>query len=279
MQTRNYFLKKYVDIHIELSSSFDAITYINTNFPIFAKTHFDSKKNELDKFWKELRESDFETWKIVNDLYKELSTGKQPNVENLPKRAVEAWLHLLDDGANYQHSILFIHEMNLISLVTKFNEFLKDMLKIAFSLDPQTKESWNKMSNDERETMVYHLVEDDIKKAAITIRKTFGLDLKKESDWRDFAEYTYRRHVFIHNRGFPSEKYRKRTGYRGSNEKLTVDKDYIIKGISIFKKYSEIIEEFFIEKHLDMVNITKKSNVVKIDLTKNGGKIIPASDN
>ena len=147
MQTRNYFLKKYVDIHIELSSSFDAITYINTNFPIFAKTHFDSKKNELDKFWKELRESDFETWKIVNDLYKELSTGKQPNVENLPKRAVEAWLHLLDDGANYQHSILFIHEMNLISLVTKFNEFLKDMLKIAFHLTLKQKSPGIKLTN------------------------------------------------------------------------------------------------------------------------------------
>lgn len=278
MQTQEYFLKKYVDIHTELSSALDAITYINTNFPIFAKTHFNSKKDELDKFWKELHDNDFEIWKIVNNLYKEASIGNQPNVEQLPKRASDAWLHLLNDGANYQYSVHFIHEMNLINLVTKFNEFLKDMLKIAFSLDPQTKDSWKQMSNEEKETMVFRLVEDDIKEAAITIRKTFGLDLKNESDWKEFAEYTYRRHIFIHNRGFPSEKYRKRTGYRGSNKKLTVDKDYIIKGISIFKKYSEIIEEFFIEKHLDIVNITKKSNIIKIDLTKGGGKIIPASD-
>jgi len=34
-----------------------------------------------------------------------------------------------------------------------------------------------------------------------------------------------------------------------------------------------LIEEFFIEKHLGMVNTTKKSNIVKIDLTKDDGKI------
>ena len=168
--------------------------------------------------------------------------------------------------------------MILINLITKFNEFLKDTLKIAFSIDPQTKDSWKEMNEEDQETKIFHLVEDDIKETAKTIRKIFSLDLKTETDWREFAEYTYRRHVFTHNRGFPSKKYRDRTGYSGADVKLSIDKNYVEKGISLFKKYTDIIEEFFIEKHLGMVNTTKKSNIVKIDLTKGGGKIILIDD-
>jgi len=272
------YLQKYIDIHTALTNVIDAITYINDNFPQFAKNHFDSKQNELNQFWKELHGSDPETWSIVNNLYEELGKGNQPNVEGLSKKALDSWLHLLKDGANYQSSVVFTHEMILINLITKFNEFLKDTLKIAFSIDPQTKDSWKEMSEEEQETKIFRLVENDIKEAAITIRKIFGLDLKVENDWRDFAEYTYRRHVFIHNRGFPSKKYKDRTGYRGTEIKLSIDKNYVEKGISLFKKYTDLIEEFFIEKHLGMVNITKKSNIVKIDLTKGGGEIIPIDD-
>jgi len=143
---------------------------------------------------------------------------------------LDSWLHLLEDGANYQSSIAFIHEMILINLITKFNEFLKDTLKIAFSIDHQTKDSWKKMNEEDQETKIFHLVEDDIKEAAKTIRKFFGLNLKIEKDWRDFAEYTYRRHVFIHNRGFPSKKYKDRTWYRGAEIKLSIDKNYVEKG-------------------------------------------------
>jgi len=267
------YLQKYIDIHTALNTVIDAITYINNNFPQFAKNHFDSKQNKLNQFWKELHEKDPKTWSVVNNLYEELGKGKQPNVEGLSKKALDSWLYLLEDGANYQSSIAFTHEMILINLITKFNEFLKDTLKIAFSIDPQTKDSWKKMNEEDQETKIFHLVEDDIKEAAKTIRKVFGLDLKKEEDWRDFAEYTYRRHVFTHNHGFPSKKYKDRTGYRGDEIKLSIDKNYVEKGILLFKKYSDLIEEFFIEKHLGMVNITKKSNIIKIDLTKDGGEI------
>ena len=279
MSSREYFLQKYINIHVVFKLVLEVTAHLNETFPIMAKNLFDSKQKDLDRFLQELHNNDFETWKVITSLYSQLSISKQPNVNGLSPHTLKIWLHLINDGANYQHSIIFIHETILINLITKFNEFLKDTLKIAFSLDPQTKDSWKTMNDEQRETKVFHLVEDDIKEAAITIRKIFGLDLKKELDWKDFVEYTYRRHIFIHNHGFPSEKYRKRTGYKGPSIKLSIDKDYITKGISLFKKYSEIIEEFFIEKHLDMVNITKKSNIIKIDLTKNGGQIIPDGSN
>jgi len=243
------YLQKYIDIHTALTNVIDAVIYINNNFPQFAKNHFDSKQAELDQFWKELHGKDPETWSIVNNLYEELRQGNQPNVNGLSKKALDSWLYLLEDGANYQSSVAFTYEMILINLITKFNEFLKDTLKIAFSIDPQTKDSWKEMNEEDQETKIFHLVEDDIKETAKTIRKIFSLDLKTETDWREFAEYTYRRHVFTHNRGFPSKKYRDRTGYSGADVKLSIDKNYVEKGISLFKKYTDIIEEFFIEKH------------------------------
>lgn len=273
------YLQQYINIHTAFLNVIDAATYINNYFPKFAKNHFDSKQNELDQFWEDLHKKDPETWSVVNTLYEELRQGKEPNVSGLSEKALESWLHLLEDGANYQSSVAFTHEMILINMITKFNEFLKDTLKIAFSIDPQTKDSWKELSDEEQETKIFHLVEDDIKEAAKTIRKIFGLDLKVEENWRDFAEYTYRRHVYIHNRGFPSKKYKDRTGYRGQDIKLLIDKNYVDTGLSLFKKYSDQIEEFFIEKHLGMVNITKKSNIVKIDLTKGDGEIIILDEN
>lgn len=136
------YLQKYIDIHTVLKTGIDAVTYINNNFPQFAKNHFDSKQKELDQFWKELHGKDPETWSIVNNLYEELRQGSQPNVDGLSKKALDSWLYLLEDGANYQSSVVFTHEMILINLITKFNEFLKDTLKIAFSIDHQTKDPW-----------------------------------------------------------------------------------------------------------------------------------------
>jgi len=277
MNLQEKYLQKYILIHTSFGNVCDAIRYINTNFPVFAKTHFDSKNDELLSYRKQLQSEDPETSKTVEKLLQSLSAGEQPQLDDLSKKSLDAWLHNLEAGANYQYSVILIHEMLLVDLITKFNEFLKDTLKIAFSIDPQTKDSWKTMSLEKQETQVFHFVEDDIKEMAIKIRKFFKLDLKQETDWKDFAEYTYRRHVFIHNRGFPSDKYKKRTGYSGPETKLSIDKNYVEKGIILFKRYSDLIEEFFIEKHLDMVNITKKSNIIKIDLTKGGGTITPTS--
>jgi len=81
------YLQKYIDIHTGLTTVIDAITYINNNFPQFAKNHFDSKQNELNQFWKELHEKDHKTWSVVNNIYEELWKGKQPNVKGLSKKA------------------------------------------------------------------------------------------------------------------------------------------------------------------------------------------------
>ncbi len=95
MDLREEYLQKYIQFHSSFGTAIQAIRYINENFPVFAKAHFDSKQDELDTFWKTLHEKDPETWTLVNRLYQEASSGNQPNLYGLPEKVTINWLNLL----------------------------------------------------------------------------------------------------------------------------------------------------------------------------------------
>lgn len=278
MTTQEYFLKQYTDIHSKFTSVLDLIEHLNQNFPKMADTHLHNQDNELEKYLIELKKQDQSTYDEATTALKKFESGQGYDLNKMSKKSLDTFIKLIDNKAIRQASQTFIREMALIHIITTFNEFLKDTLAIAFSLGDKTKNAWKTMSDDDKEKTVTHLVEHDIKEAAVELRKNFDLDLKKQNDWEDFAECFYRRHVFIHNRGFPSQKYRDRTHYSGNNTKLEINRDYLIKVIPIFKKYSDLIEEYFIEKQLFMVNVTKKSNIINVDLTKGGGTITKIDD-
>ncbi len=278
MYSQEFFLKQYIDIHSKFKNVLDLTEHLNENFPKMADTHLNDQQNKLQQYLDDLKKEEKTTYDEAILTLKKFENGHGYDPSKMSRNGLEAFIKLIDDKAKHQSSQDFIREMALVHIITTFNEFLKDTLHIAFFLGAKTKKMWRAMSKKNQEKTIAHLVEHDIKEAAVEIRKNFSLDLKKESDWKDFAECIYRRHIFIHNRGFPNQKYIDRTHYRGKNTKLKIGKGYLADTITYFRKYSDLIEEYFIEEQLYMVNITKKSNVIKIDLTKGGGKIIPIKD-
>lgn len=272
--TQEYYLKLYTDIHSKFSSVLDLISYLNENFPKMADAHRDAEDQKIKKYLQELERQDKSTFEEATTTLRKFENGGGYDLGAMSQKGLQIFIKLIDHKALHQHSQQFVREMALAYIITTFEEFLKETLVIAFSLGSKTKDEWKTLKGEEKEKRLAYLIKLDIKEIAIEIRKKFDLDLKRESDWKDFAECFYRRHILIHNRGIPTKTYKDRTGYSGKDVKLSVDKNYLTNAVTLFRKYSENIEEYFIENQLYMVNVTKKNPITYIDLTKDGGEII-----
>lgn len=278
MTPQEYYRNQYIDIHSKFKTVLDLLSHLNENFPKMADNHRDIEEKKIQKYLTDLKIQNKPVYDEATATLRNFESGLGYDLETMSKKGLEVFIKLIDHKAIHQHSQQFMREMALAYMITTFEEFLKTTITIASSLGVKTKDKWNSLTEEEKEKQLFEFLRLDIKERSVEIRKNFGLDLKKEPDWKDFAECFYRRNMIIHNRGIPDKTYKDRTGYRGKDTKLIVDKTYLDNAIKIYKKFSENIEEYFIETQLFMVNITKKSNIVHIDLIKDGGQIISLGD-
>lgn len=281
-QVTNVLLNKYIQDIIDIKTRFDSTLnmadHLNENFPKIAKDFFVVQDKKNDEFYKKLHDEDLETWTQLKDVLDKYNKFGRTALDGVPVKVLNAVATMMHEGANYQLSQSFVAEMILSYIIIMFRTFLKDTVKIMFERDSASMESWKNMTEEEKDQKAACLVDQDIGETAIDLRKNFGIDLKKENDWDDFKERFYRRHVYQHNEGFPNKKYKDKVDNKAPDSKLIIDKDYLTKTIVLFRRHVEIIEEFCLGKYMDVVNINKKGNVVRIDLTQGGGEIIPVED-
>ena len=273
------YIQSAIDIKTRLNGILDMALHLNEDFPIMAKNFFDSRKKEDDEFWNNLYKNDNKTWIETNNAISQYSKIGRTALNGLSQNALLVIGKLMLHGANYQLSLGFLEEMILSYVIVMFRNFIKDISKIMFERDSKSKELWKQLNEDEKERKVRLLAENHIRDIASELKKNFGLNLKQESNFDEFAECFYRRDMYTHNEGFTNKTYRDRTNYTGTDVKLSLDKDYLNKSINLLKKYAEIIEEHCLEHYMYVVNVTKKGNVHHIDLTNGGGEIIPIKDN
>lgn len=85
----------------------------------------------------------------------------------------------------------------------------------------------------------------------------FHLYLNKRDDWTKFKEFFYRRHIVIHNYGFPDAKYIEKTQnteFEVKGEKnrwLEISDKYIYEAFETFLNYANEIADFFRQKYPD----------------------------
>jgi len=272
------YIQKVIDMKTKYHSILDMTEHLINDFPIMSKNFFNEKKKKDDEYWKKLYQVNTPLWEEVNEVLTNFDQQGRRAIQGVSHEALKVISMLMHHGANYQASLDFIQEMILSFVVLMFRTYVKDISKIMFELDSKSKTEWKSLDEAEKETKSRDLAENHIRDMAKEIRKKFDLDLKKESDFADFIEPFYRRDMYVHNEGFPNQKYRNRAPYNGDDIKLAIDSDYLLNTTRLLRKYSEIIEEYCLEKYMYVVNTTKKGNVHHIDLTKTGGKIIPIKD-
>ncbi len=159
---------------------------------------------------------------------------------------------------------MFIGDMSLVYLISTFESSLESMLSAIFYHRPEILNSSKKNLTYEeilickdidelKEKIIEREVESIIRDDIDIIRKYLVNNLKLDFtagkfDWPKFEEFFYRRHTIIHNEGFPDSKYKIKTGYSGSPDKLRIDKEYLEGSFQIFEKCSEIIRKSAYDK-------------------------------
>jgi hypothetical protein len=178
--------------------------------------------------------------------------------------------HLIDEETimyNYREKIQqSFGDMVLIHLVTIFEDFLGKTLYISILSRPEMLKRKEKtltyeeiLDFDDVGKLVENMAEKEIKSVlnmniddiASHLSKIFKLDLTTEREWSQFKEVFYRRHILVHNDGYPDKKYILKTNYKDDKERLDIDKKYFIDAIRIFNHFAHIIFNFFRKKFVN----------------------------
>jgi len=159
--------------------------------------------------------------------------------------------------------------MGVVYIVAKFEDFMSTIITAVISHKPdlmkfsQKNISYEELFNHNTveslrkviiEKEVQSLINENIDDINDYFVERFSFDLSREKDWDEFREIFYRRNVIIHNNGYPNDLYRKKTKYRGLNQRLDVDEVYLNKAVDLFMKYSNMLKDFFVEKFGAQVN-------------------------
>jgi len=274
----DYYVQKIIDIHVAFKNDLDAARHMIDDFPVMASKFFQEKQKEVDEFWKKLANEKPELASRVNEKIQLFNQYGREGIKKLDKEESEIITKLTHDGANRDRSLEFMKIMILSFLTTRFREFVRELLNMIYEIEFKHKGKHQSLKRSELQSEAFKISELDIKKMSKKLAEEWKLQLDDNKNFDQFTEFFYRRNAFIHSNGYPDQKYREKTGFQGSYDKLELTKDYLSQLVDTFFAYSETINEFFLEKECGVVNITKKGNSHHIDLTKGGGKIIPIKD-
>ena len=155
----------------------------------------------------------------------------------------------------------FVREMSLVYMITVFESYLESVLTTTFEKRPECLSSSKMISFEE---VVANLKSNEVLNALIgkEIDEVLRKDIEKINeyflqkfkvtlsefvpDWNEFKERFYRRNIIVHNMGMVNEEYRRKTGHRGKEKKLTVSEEYLNKSFEMFEEISKkIMFEFY----------------------------------
>lgn len=157
----------------------------------------------------------------------------------------------------------FVRNMSLVYIITIFERFLGEILRITFKGKPEILKSYQKqISYDELltyndfneilqiiiEKEIRSLFMKDIEEINKYFKDKFNLDLSQFTDWMQFTERFYRRNILIHNKGQINEVYIQKTSYEGKDLKLDVTENYLNRSIKLFYEVSLKVSEHFFTK-------------------------------
>lgn len=236
------------------------LTWLNETFP---KVYEDEILKNIEPLVKALREHDENNLQvIVKKIQEDISKGKI-SINGSSNTNIAPSEQVADIAFSHQMNPL-VREMSLVYMITIFKQFLKVILAIVFSKEPQSLKSGKEMMTYE-EILKNNNIEEI--KAKMIDRETnsiinqnmkdvnndlnyFKLDLSGEPRWKEFCERFERRHVLVHNNGIADKKYVEATSEQDKlGKKLDVDQSYLSESLNIFEKFSNVIMIFFKQKY------------------------------
>ncbi|RKR72096.1 hypothetical protein [Marinobacter nauticus] len=156
----------------------------------------------------------------------------------------------------------FLTEMTLSYLVAHQEAMLKDylhcilvnrksLLKSKSSITYQDVLSYTSMKS-----LIAHLAQKEVDQLGFgsidDVERYFSskmnINLSNFEKWDDIVEASFRRNIFIHNKGVANEKYCKAVGVEKLGKRLSVDLDYVMSISDNLISFNEFCFNLFVEK-------------------------------
>jgi hypothetical protein len=153
----------------------------------------------------------------------------------------------------------FVRNMCLTYLISSFENFLKNCLRLYFFYQPNVLKSQKTLGYEqiinsksieevistiiEKELMeLFYKSIDDINDY---LKIKIGLNLKQNNKWNVFRERFFRRNVITHNEGISNEIYSNKINKEELGKSLNVETEYLAESLIIFSEFIKIVYDFF----------------------------------
>jgi hypothetical protein len=253
--------------HTSLKDRISALRVINELSSKVLERHLQSLKEDMDQKIAKLpkkAKSEYDSLGMEMLASSSQSIGiddiniEHPKVAKIIEEKTEMYNHR-------EHIRRSSKEMILVYLIIIFEEFLSNLLSTLLRKRPEILKSCHK-SITYKEAFQYldlyellkvsskkeaqSIIDLDIDKLGEYLSTKFKFNLNQRTDWNQFKEFFYRRHVIVHNYGYPDSTYVAKTKYKvHEDEWLEIDNTYLTKAFDIFEKYSDQISVFFDKKY------------------------------
>jgi len=241
---------------------------LNNELPQSIEQIVSRREREFERRFNELNEKSRVALKRLLQILQESSQIKQGSMTLKTmaedEEIIELLLQKLDTQTFPDRVNSFIRDMSLIYLVTKFESFLKRILRITYEKKPEilmsrkktmTYEDLLKLSDYEAikrqiiEKEMLRMFYQGIESIDRYFDKKFDLKLSQLANWKEFKERFYRRHILVHNSGVSNEQYRRKTACQGKNIRMEVSGEYLSDSIKLFEEIALKISEHFYSKY------------------------------
>lgn len=255
--------KRVARLYDEFSGNLSNLRYLNKVLPRSVKAH---EEGVLAKWESKLRELSPKGQRELTQFIEFVKRKKGQRTMRITDRTLgEALMEAGRAVVFASRTNSFIREMSLVYLVARFEEFVTEVLTTGFRARPEILKSSKKQVTYEEifdaaqlpdiqdriiGKEVSAIVEDGIDSVGGYLDTRFGFKWTSDPEWKQLRERFYRRNLVIHNNGRPNEIYRRKTGYRGKQEKLEVSQKYLTDSISLFGEFAKSLADHFASKVL-----------------------------
>lgn len=265
----------YSEIYSSFNTEVKSLEKLSEVFPKLISNYFDSPEMSTTEKLMKLTKEELEEYKNFIEFWSERAQKHDSKKFNFNHTKVfQIFYEDMDNSLFKGRFDRFTRVNGLILLITEFEFFLKRILDLTFSIKPEAmisknkqidfenfikKEKWESL-NDVVDKELDEILSKDIQEIGIYLMKKFHLDLTKRSDWQNFCEIFYRRHLLIHNSGKIDKKYLEKIinnkiskeiedHYKYTPHYLSVNQEYLRNSISLIKEYVKVIHDFFDDKY------------------------------
>lgn len=154
----------------------------------------------------------------------------------------------------------FVRNMCLTYIISSFENFLKNCLRLYYFYQPNVLKSQKKTLDYEQiinsksiEEVISTIIEKelmdlffkDIDDINDYLKIKIGLDLKQNTKWDKFRERFFRRNIITHNEGISNEIYSNKINKEELGKSLNVETEYLAESLIIFSEFIQIVYDFF----------------------------------